>query len=279
MNIRLFLILPFLLAVGGCQNNEQPPDYVARVGNSFLTKSDIMENVGSAADTSDLQVRIFINKWIENELLFQEASKEGLAEAKEIERQVAEVRKQLAIQSLIENKIYSDTAEYNDEKLLAYYSKHSEEFVLREDVVRLNIASFTERKYATGFRNLILKNKKWNDALETFQTDDTKAASIYSEISEALFTQLTVYPTELWKVLQNLSTKDVSFPNKSGELFYVVQLIEKYPQGSKAEMALVRNEILQRLITQDRRIKYDSLLSSLRKKYNIELKLIKDEKN
>lgn len=279
MKIRLLLILPFLLVAGGCQNNEQPPDYVARVGNSFLTQSDIMENVGSVADTSNLQVRIFVNKWIENELLFQEASKEGLAGSKEIERQVAEVRKQLAIQSLIENKIYSDTAEYSDEKLRQYYSKHSDEFVLREEVVRLNIVSFTDRQYATEFRNLILKNKKWNDALEVFQTNDTKASAIHSEISEALFTQLTVYPTELWKVLQNLSTKDVSFPIKSGDLFYVVQLIEKYPQGSKAEMALVRNEIMQRLITQERRIKYDSLISSLRVKYNIELKLIKDEKN
>lgn len=278
MNIRLFLISAFLLAAGGCQNNDQPPDYVARVGNSFLTQSDIFENVGSMADTSNLQVRIFVNKWIENELLFQEATKEGLAESKEIDRQVAEVRKQLAIQSLIENKLYNDTSEYSDEKLRQYYAKHSDEFLLREDVVRLNIASFTERQYASEFRNLILKNKKWNDALEIFQSNDTKVSAIHSEISGALFTQLTVYPYELWKVIQNLSINDISFPIKSGDLFYVVQLIEKYPQGSKAEMALVRNEIMQRVITQERRFKYDSLISSLRKKYNIELKLIKDEK-
>ncbi len=279
MNIRLFLILTFLLAVGGCQNNEQPPDYIARVGNSFLTQSDIIENVGLVSDTSNLQVRIFVNKWIENEMLFQEASKEGLAGSKEIERHVAEVRKQLAIQSLIENKIYNDSTAFNEEKLRNYYSKHSNEFVLREDVVRLNIASFTDRQYATEFRNLILKNKQWNDALETFQTNDTKATSIHSEISGALFTQLTVYPAELWKVIQNLSTKDISFPVKSGDLFYIVQIIEKYPQGSKAELALVRNEIVQRLITEERRFKYDSLISSLRKKYNIELKLTNDEKN
>lgn len=278
MNIRFFLILTFLLAVGGCQNNDQPPDYIARVGNSFLTQSDIIENVGTESDTSNLQVRIFVNKWIENEMLFQEASKEGLAGSKEIERHVAEVRRQLAINALIENKIYDDTAEINEAKLRDYYSKHSNEFVLREDVVRLNIASFTERQYASEFRNLILKNKQWNEAVETFLGNDAKASAIHSEISGSLFTQLTVYPAELWKVIQNLPTTDISFPVKSNDLFYVVQIIEKYPQGSKAELALVRNEIVQRLITQERRFKYDSLISSLRKKYNIELKMTQDEK-
>ncbi len=279
MKIISFIVLTFLVSLGGCKTNNQPPDYIARVGNSFLTQSDIIENVGSLSDTSNLQVRIFVNKWIENEILFQEASKEGLVGSKEIERQVAEVRKQLAIQSLLENKIYNDSIQFSEDKLRDYYSKHSDEFVLREDVVRLNIASFTDRQYATEFRNLILKNKEWNDALESFQSSETKASSIHSEISDALFTQLTLYPTELWKVIRSLSINDVSFPIKSGDTYYIVQVVEKYPQGSKAELALVRKEIVQRLITQERRMKYDSLISSLRKKYNIELKLKNDEKN
>ena len=262
-----------LLFIISCKKSEQQKPFIAKVGDAYLTTETIEQYVGSSFDTSDTRVQVYVNKWIENELLYQQALKKGYADSDALEKQLADIRKQLVVQGYLDKEIYTDKDPMLEADLKNYYSQHMKELALREDVVIINLAVFNDRQSANDFRVLLLKGKNWLDANAAFSRDETKSSAMQSNLTSTVYTQLTLYPPELWKVLQSLQKNDVSFPVKSGDLFYVVQLLEKSPKGSVANFETVQEEVRSRLFIEKRREKYSRLLDNLRKEFKVEVNL------
>lgn len=281
--MRLLSIFSFiiLLSIVSCREPEQQKNYIAKVGNSYLTVKDVEEYLGSVFDTTDSKIQLYVNKWIEKELLYQEALKKGYADSNNLEKQITDIRKQLIVENYLENEIYKEKNQFVENDLKTYYNQHSQEFLLREDAVKINLALFNDRQYANDFRSLLLKGKNWPDAVLYFNQNPDKLASIQSNLLSVVYTQITLYPPELWKVIQNLQKNNVSFPVKSGDLFYVIQLLEKTPKHTIANYETVEDEVKSRFLIQKRCEKYGKLLDNLRKGYNVQvdLKSLEKEKN
>jgi hypothetical protein len=195
-----------------------------------------------------------------------------------LKKQLADIRKQLVVQGYLDKEIYTDKDSMSEDDLKNYYGQHVKELALREDVVIINLAIFNDRQSANDFRALLLKGKNWFDANAAFSRGETKLSAMQSNLTSTVYTQLTLYPPELWKVLQSLRKNDTSFPVKSGDLFYVVQLLEKSPKGSVANFETVRDEVRSRLFIEKRREKYSKLLDNLRKEFKVEVNLKELEK-
>ncbi|MFH2003477.1 MAG: peptidylprolyl isomerase [Bacteroidota bacterium] len=269
----LVVFIGFLIIFNSCKKDETQKPFIARVGDSYLTVEDAEKYVEGNLDTANIRLKSFINKWIESEILYQEAAKKGIPESEEIKQQLNEVKKQLAIQLFIDKEVYADSNEISDSELYLYYELHSEEFTLREDAVKLNLAAFKDRQSANNLRTSVLKGKSWADAMNKLQTNEDERKNLQMYVSAHLFTQLTLYPTELWKVVQNLSKDDVSFPVKIGDVFYIVQVIEKFMKGSVADLDLIKDEVRTRLTIEKRKSKYANLLADLQKKYLIQINI------
>jgi viroplasmin and RNaseH domain-containing protein len=267
----LVVFIGFLIIFNSCKKDETQKPFIARVGNSYLTVEDAEKYLEGNLDTANIRLKSFINKWIESEILYQEAAKKGIPESEEIKQQLNEVKKQLAVQLFIDKEVYADSNEISDSELYLYYELHSEEFTLREDAVKLNLAAFNDRQSANNLRTSVLKGKSWADSMKKLRADEDKEKNLQMNVSAHLFTQLTLYPTELWKVVQNLSKDDVSFPVKIGDVFYIVQVIEKFMKGSVADLDLIKDEVRTRLTIEKRRSKYANLLADLQKKYLIQI--------
>lgn len=269
----LILSISFLLFMVSCKESEQQKTYLARVGNSYLSVETAEQYIGSSFDTSDVRTRIYVNRWVESELLYQQALTKGFADSHDIEKQLADIRKQLIIQSYLDKEIYSGIEQLSDYDLKNYYDQHTKEFELRETNVRVNRAVFSDRASANDFRSFLVKGKSWSDASSRFSEDEIKVAALQSNLMSITYTQITLYPTELWKVVQNLQKGDVSFPVKSGDKFYVIQLLEKSEKGSTANFETVIDEVKSRLSIEKRREKYDKLLQNLRKEFKVQVNL------
>jgi len=262
-----------LLFIISCKKSEQQKSFIAKVGDAYLTTETIEQYIGSSFDTSDARVQVYVNKWIENELLYQQAFKKGYADSDALKKQLADIRKQLVVQGYLDKEIYTDKDSMSEDDLKNYYGQHVKELALREDVVIINLAIFNDRQSANDFRALLLKGKNWLDANAAFSRDETKLSAMQSNVSSTVYTQLTLYPPELWKVLQSLRKNDTSFPVKSGDLFYIVQLLEKSPKGSASNFETVKDEVRSRLFIEKRREKYSKLLDNLRKEFKVEVNL------
>lgn len=270
--IRIYILI-LILILNGCQKSKEPEKYIARVGDSYLTNEYINEYLKHSEDTSSLQYKLFLKKWIENEVLYLEASRKNIDESDKVQKQLAEVKKQLTVGEFLENEIYSKNIEISDEEINDYYIKNNDEFVLNEDVVKLNIVTFKERKPAIAFRAEILRTDDWSGALKKIVDDSVNSNMIVSITSSQLYTQLTLFPVELWKIAQNLQKNEVSFPVKIGTYFYIVQVLDKFLKNSIAPFDLVSEEIKNRLLIEKRKKKYEVLITSLLNKYKTEIKI------
>jgi hypothetical protein len=83
-----FLLAILLLSLSSCQlfNQEQKPESVARVGKSYLYKSDLLNLVpaGTSKQDSILMVQSYIDRWATQKLLI-EAAERNLSESKQKE--------------------------------------------------------------------------------------------------------------------------------------------------------------------------------------------------
>lgn len=137
----LFLNACELLEIKEDKSNqaEETAKPIARVHEHFLYPSDLEGLVDSSISSEDSTSRVerYVNSWIRNQLLIDEASTKMDFDEAEIERKILEYRYSLMgyeYKSFHINK-YLDK-EVDDDEILKYYEKNLDNFPLRQNVIR-----------------------------------------------------------------------------------------------------------------------------------------------
>ncbi|MDE3057807.1 MAG: peptidyl-prolyl cis-trans isomerase [Bacteroidota bacterium] len=262
-----------------CGRSAHETNDVARVDNKTLTLDMIRTQLDSSQSISQSAVHLFADRWINSELLYAEAQRQGLDHSPAVEQQLEEARKQLAINALLEKEIFIDTPQsVPEDEVTAYYNDHKNEFRLPDDVVWISFTVFPERKTAANFRSAILSRKDslvgngWNANIENFRNHDSSSALLtYSD--SVFYTQRTLFPTALWRVARTLGTREVSFPVKTSAGYFVIVSHGLFYKGNVAPLRYVENDIRGRIVMGKRQQRTTQLLESLRKKHVVELNL------
>lgn len=114
---------------------------VARVNNKYLYRSELAGIVPEGTSPSDSAVIMqrYVENWVRQQVYLHEAKANLADEQKNFERKVEDYRNSLIIftheNELINQKL--DTV-ISDDLLAEYYEKHHSEFVLRDNILRLN---------------------------------------------------------------------------------------------------------------------------------------------
>ena len=195
--ISLFLIAAALFT--GCGNDQEKADYVARVNNSFLTRDEFSHLIDTSL-ANDVQKNEVIRNWIEREIVYQQAIKEGITADEEYKRLVENSGKELAGSFLLK-KISSDTKlNYSESDIFKYFAEHKDEFRLNSNSYFLNIISFSDEDKAVEFRTLVL-NSNWEEAVDTFKSD-----SSLEEIHSNIFlSEEDIHPVKVARVVKRLA--------------------------------------------------------------------------
>lgn len=264
-------VLALVLLIPGCEIRESKKDYLARVGDSYLTREEIGMGEDTAAAFSDAQIRDHVAVWVNNEILYQEARRQGMENSEAVQQQLAEARKQLSIEALLQKEIYRDTIYTVEDSIKAYFDNHPTEFILREDAVKLNMVVFPSREQANAFRTKLFGGMRWKTAVQTFSTDPSTRGSVLVSIEDRYYTQRTFFPPELWRVAGILAPQEISFPVRTHGGYVVIQTLAVLRQAKRANLDMVRDEIRQRMIIDQRRQRYADLLARLRSRYEVEV--------
>jgi peptidyl-prolyl cis-trans isomerase C len=257
---------------GGC-TNRPPGTVIARVGDSTLT----MEGARAALDTSapDFSGRLnsYVTAWVNSELLHQEALRLGIESEPGFQSRLADVRRQLANQELLDRLIYADSIPPGDNVLLSYLDSHRDEFTLTENHLKLRLATFRSRESARRFASLLGAGSAWQALLDSMGRDPRASQEIVSSVPDRWYTRSTLYPPELWKVAGPLSPGEASFPLKTEEGYTVLQYLALAPAGKTNEFELVRDEVMNRVTIENRRARLEALLGTLRQRYRVEVNM------
>lgn len=263
----------FLAAVvlSSCGKLEQKKEYLARVGDAYLTKEQVAVEGDSGTTSSKARLREYVGQWINNELLYQEAKRRGVETSESFQKLLTDARKRLSVEVMLEKEVYHDSVEISEDSIRAYFESHPNDFLLTDDVIQLSIAAFTTRELANSFRTKVTSGVPWESALESMMNDSASQKSILMNAGEKYYSQHTLYPAELWRVANNLAPKELSFPIRTQTGYFILRLSSLHQRGSRADIAMVYDEIRQRLTIERRRARYNEILSNLRSKHEVEI--------
>jgi hypothetical protein len=234
------IILPLLILVA-CNENKKPETYIAKVNNSYLTESRLAELIDSQF-VSEKSRSVIIKNWIRQEILFQQAIKEGLTETNEFKETLNNTRKQLAAALVLEKFAASTQQQFTEEELKNFFEENESSFKLPFNAYYLNRIDFSNRDAAVAFRTKLIMNG-WAGAIYESEPD----TNIISKEDSILVSEQDIQPVRLLRILEGLYPLEISIviPDERG-YYSVVQLLNKFTEGSLPAFEAVKDEVERR---------------------------------
>lgn len=275
MNLKMLLsrkkIIKGLLFVSlflfSCSKPEKPDSYVAKVNDSYLLESELYE----AADSQFVSEKFrtaFIKNWVRQEILFQEAAKQGIIETKEFKRTIENSKRQLAASMLLEKFSSSTLQNVSRAELENYYNRNQSSFRLPFNSFFLNRITFSDRESAVMFRTEVISSN-WQAAVKKFD----QVSTLVSIVNETLIPEQDIHPAKLIRVLEGLYPLEISIVIPDDKGYYtVVQLLEKYSAQSVPPYQVVTNEVERRYKSALTELALENYIDDLYSQNDIEIK-------
>ena len=265
---RLLVIAGVCTFFLSCGKTPEHVQELARVNDRALTKDMIETHADAPQQLTDAQIKMYANRWVISEILYQEAKRQKLDQSESVRRNLEDAQKQLTIAALLEKEIISLPPDaVPADQVQAYYEKHADEFSVREQSVWIGTAIFRDRRAAEHFRDAALGAVGWTAAV----ADARDAHKLVDAADSVLHTQATLFPGELWRLAAAMRTNDVSFPVKTSAGFFVIRMLGSLKRGDAMPLRFVDQKIRERLSVELRQQKYSELIETLRKKNNVQL--------
>lgn len=242
INLTFFLCF-ILLGALRCSEDEKSEKFVAKVDDAVLTEEQINSALSDKRNDGKLRSE-FIQNWIEREILFKEAAKDGILEEKEFNLIIDQSRKELATSMFINKLMDQGNNEVSDSEILQYFESNKDDFKLKDDLFRVNIACFDNFDNAVKFRNTVVETS-WKNALFSSQND-----SLISAVKPDRFIyRYQLYPLNFVRGVSSLQKDEVSLVIETEpDKFAVVQLIEKLDKDIIAPLEVVKEDVKARIL-------------------------------
>ena len=146
-----------LALAAGCQRQTPPEGYVARVGDIYLMQDEThaaLDNLPPRLDSTEAR-RQFIDQWVTNELLFQEALRLNLRTREDVQRRLEESERSVLIDALVSQLFEEETETPFPAEIRAYFERHKEQLRLREPFARVRYLFTTEADSAQIARSVL----------------------------------------------------------------------------------------------------------------------------
>ncbi|KAA3615009.1 MAG: hypothetical protein D8M58_11195 [Calditrichaeota bacterium] len=274
MKLKLFIFSLTLAALlSGCnQSSDLPADLIAQVNDSYLKKNNVNQSVpaGLPDDTKLSMKKMIIKKWVEDEIIYQSAVKEGIQYSDEELFQIENYKKSLLVERFLNNKL-NKNFRVSQKEIEDNYADNIKEFIREQDeahIIHLLIenrdnAIFNEIKESEDL-NVIIK-KYYFDTRSTYESPN----------GDLGYVVISSLPDYLQKTVKNLKTGAISKYVKSDFGYHFVQLLDNQKKGTQRDIELVKDEIVRRLKWQKREQEYVRLMDELKEKYQVQTYLSK----
>ena len=262
--ISLMLIAASILT--GCGKEQPKTEYVARVNDAYLTKKELASLIDTTM-VNTLHKSEVIRNWINREILFQKAKKDGIVKQDDYKRLIKNSGKELAGALLLDNYISSVTINFEQRDLINYFEANSNDFKLPDKTYLLNIIHFSNEDRTVEFRSLVL-DSDWQKAMNIFYGD----SAIISTESKLLIKEKNVYSIKILRVVKRLHPLEISIVISEREGYYtVVQVLKKYLIGSLPSFDVIKQDVEKRFLAEKRKELLENYIKDLYSKNEIEV--------
>jgi len=262
----------FTLLLNCSRQGEIPEDLVAQVNDKYLEKQHVLYHIPERLD-SDLQFALkknVIDRWVENEILYQSALNEGLALNSKEQYQIEELRKSFLIERYLDQKLNRDYR-ISQKDIEDYYREHKGEFIRNLDEAHI-IHVMIEQKDQAIFRD-IRESSNLNEIIKKYYLDERSSQNNPND--DLGYVAVERLPDPISRRIRQMKTGTISREIKTDPGYHFVQLIDFQKSGTVRGLDLVRDEIIMRLKKERREEELLRLKSELKQNFQVQTYLSK----
>ena len=262
-----------LLGVGGigCESDEPPSSYVARVGSHYLTADELdrrLKGMGSVLDSSEARQQI-IEQWVTQMLLYREAQRLNLESVDSVQQELEQQRRS-TLRTALKNRLYDEAdLEPTPQEVRTYFVRHKEQLRLREPYVNARYLAIERPAAAQTVRQRLQTlspqaDSTWDRLVRTHAADTLQAQRLSRRFlpERRLVQQLPFRPAQL-DILREGDTAPVV---ESDGRYHVLRLDRRIPEGTEPRLEWLEPEIRRRLRIRARKQTYAHEVERLRTK-------------
>ncbi|MCX7875683.1 MAG: peptidylprolyl isomerase [Melioribacteraceae bacterium] len=258
------LFLSFFV-FNSCTEKKQDDKKIIKVNESVLTEAELDSMIYEKSNSAKLREEL-INEWIEDEILFHEAQKEGILENSDYKKILIKAQKKLANSFLIKKILEEQDFQIKEDEVKKYYEEHKDEFKLIDDLYNVKIATLKNYEDAITFRDKLIETN-WNLAENYF-----KAEKISYEIKELSLYKNEIQPIQLLRILNIISVNEISSVIEiDNNNFLIVQLLYKFSKNEIPKIEFVNKEVKQKLLVNKQKEFIDNYIKELISEHNLEI--------
>lgn len=243
-----------------CGPERHSTPVVARVGDAALTVAQVQNRVAPGLGPAETaaQRREFVDKWIEEQLVYQEALAQGLDENARVQQLLDEARRDVLVASFL-NREFEAQVEISEFEITDYFATHAQEFTRTEDEIRAQHILLNSQRHANKLRQQLVQGDSFEDAALEHSLDHS-SKGVGGDLG---YFGAEDYP-KLWQACQNLTISRVSKPVESNRGLHLVRVLDRQEAGTVKDLEQVRREIVEMLVHQHYRQQLDDLVQRLK---------------
>lgn len=260
-----FLTALIALFFIGCEKEPEVKKYIARVNDAYLTEEDISE-LDSLFERGFSRNEL-IKKWIEKELLYQEALKAGITDNDEFNRIINNSRRELASSMLLNSYLENNLKKPNNSELQEFYNSHISEFKIEDNIFVFNSASFNNENAAIKFRTKLIETD-WENVIENYADDK----SLIEYKTSSALSKTEIYPVKFLNIMEELNPGEVSIViEENTNKYSIINLLQIFRRGNNPPFEIIRDEVEARYIADKRERIFNKFIEELYLNNEIEI--------
>ena len=256
----------------GCGKKEKTDTAVARAGNAVLTLDALKEKLPPQLDDS-LSVEDKINlvvRWVDEELLYQEALRRGIDNEEKIKDLLERSKKGILVAQLLDRE-FEKISEVADKDMQVYYEANKEDFTRTNLEIRAQHILVEDKTKAARVRKRLLTGERF----ATVAREESLDSSALDVGDLGYFSKREADP-QLWDACLKLKVNVISRPIQTDMGYHITQVIDKKDEGTIRDIEQVRSQIANKIRSQRHGARLRALIENLRQKtkYSIEKDLL-----
>jgi len=219
---------------------------LAKVNKTYLYSDELLGLLPSGQSEQDsiAMLSAYVEAWIEQQLILQDAGRILTAGEKDFSRKIREYRNALMVfeweRKILEKNL--DTL-VTEQEMMLYYEANSHEFVLQRDIVRVLYVKLNANSKKINDASQLIRQEQF-DANAAEQFCRNYAVNYFLDVKSWLFVDdiQKEIPLSIQQK-QEMSTGNAYIEIKDEEYIYMLKVLEVRLKGSVSPFALEENTI------------------------------------
>lgn len=265
MKTKILLIALFLSLLVGCAKKENETDVIARVGKSVLTNEDLWKRLPAeySSFVTRKQNMEYVRRWVESEILYQEALKRKVHKLSDIQKKIKKAEKDILVAEMMDRLCRPSFQDFTEAEIQRYYEEHRQEFVRNKQELKAIHILVPGQKKAYEVKRKI-KEGNFIQLAKEYSIDPVE------EPSGANFIPVDEMLPELARAAAAVSIGGTTRPVSTPKGYYILKILDKQPANTQRALEEVHGEITSRLIAGRQKDRIKNVVKKLEKEIPVE---------